>query len=398
MKPLNAEMSENVWSMIFLAYLLSFIGPFASNAILSIIGVLEKTFSVSVDLIALSITLYLIPFSVVQLFSGAITDKIGYFKGLMLGLVIYTLAGIYVALSPTIVDFLIARFLQGIGAAFLSPVAMAMLGDFSSPRIRGTIMSGYAVSATAGVSLGPFLAGYLALVDWRIFFYLVSIVSASVAIVVLTRRLLLSRVHTSKSASRTIDNLKIGFKDVRLILFGFIGFLIFFARIAFYTYLSKTLEGPPYSLSPIIVGTYVSIAGLAGLVSSPVAGFLIDRVGKRKTALAGGFFIFLTFLLYFITDWYALLYFLVAMMGFSITLIFITMSTIVVDINPSLRSTYSSIYNALRFLGYSLGPTLALPVYLIFGLYGVLLLCLFISLFILTILFASFSVSVNKIL
>lgn len=363
---------KTIWSLIILAYFLAFIGPFTSNAILAIIAVLEDTFSVSVDMIALSITLYLVPFSVVQLFSGAISDKIGYFKGILIGSSIFALSSFYVAISPNIYHFILARFLQGIGAAFLTPLSMALLGDFSPPESRGKIMSGYAVAATAGISSSPIIAGYLAIFNWRFFFHLVAIGTFVFLTILFGKRSTLIRYSPASKSEDIIENIKIALSDKRLIVLGLFGFLIFFFRISFYTYLSKTLSSPPYYFDPVIIGSYISAAGFAGLLSSPIAGFLIDNLGKRFTALIASTLLCITFSLYFLIDWIAVLYILIIMMGLSITTLFITFSTIVVDINPRLRSTYSSVYNFLRFIGYSLGPTLTYPIYAQFGFYGIL--------------------------
>jgi len=80
---------KNVYSLIILAYILSFIGPFTSNAVIALVSVLQVDYNTTIDLVALSITIYLIPFSLVQFFSGAISDKMGYYKGLFLGLSMY---------------------------------------------------------------------------------------------------------------------------------------------------------------------------------------------------------------------------------------------------------------------------------------------------------------------
>jgi len=380
---------KNVYSLIILAYILSFIGPFTSNAVIALVSVLQVDYNTTIDLVALSITIYLIPFSLVQFFSGAISDKMGYYKGLFLGLSMYFFSSIYVVFAPDIYNFIAARFLQGFGASFLSPLSFAILGDFSKCEHRGKIMSGYAVSATLGVSSGPLIAGYFALTNWRLFFVSVAIVSIIVLVLLNLQKHWLGK-DLSKSQSSVFTNLRIALRDMGLIIFGGLGFLIFFLRIAFYTYLSDTLTKFPYNMNPLVVGSYISVAGFAGLVASPAVGWLIDKIGKRVTAFFGGLLLFTTFSMYFLIDWVSYLYVLIMMMGFSITMMFITFSTIVVDINPRLRSTYSSVYNALRFLGYSLGPSLMLPVYHSYGFPGVLVFCVTITFVVLAVVSTKF--------
>ena len=383
------EIEQNVFSLIFLAYILSFIGPFTSNAVIALVSVLQVDYNTTIDLIALSITIYLIPFSLIQFFSGAISDKMGYYKSLFLGLSVYFFSSVYIVLAPDIYNFIAARFLQGFGASFLSPISLAILGDFSRREHRGKIMSGYAVSATLGVSSGPLIAGYFALTNWRIFFVFVAIVSVIVLILMTLKKSWLGK-DTRKAQNSVFVNLGIALRDRGLVIFGGLGFLIFFLRIAFYTYLSDTLTKFPYNMDPFVVGSYISVAGFAGLIASPVVGWMVDNIGKRITSFVGGLFLFMTFSMYFLIDWVAYLYILIMLMGFSITMMFITFSTIVVDINPKLRSTYSSVYNALRFLGYSLGPSLMLPVYHIYGFSGVLFSCVTMTFMVLLVLSTKF--------
>lgn len=383
--------SEIVWSMILLGYAMSFIGPFTSNAVISIIPTLENTFSVSIALISLSITLYLFPFSLFQLFSGAISDRFGLMKGVLTGLTLFALSSFYVAIAPDIYHFIIARALQGVGAAFLYPSSMAILGEFSTPEKRGRIMSGFGVATTAGVSSGPLIAGFFAAFNWRLFFFILTVVSIMITLAFIAQKRYLMRSNISGTEDKAIvKNIITAIHDLRLIMLGMMGFLIFFMRIAFYTYLSETLSKAPYFYDPLTIGSYISVAGFAGLLSSPVAGYLDDKIGKRKTILIGSMFLLVPFILYFTINWVTYLLLLVVTMSFGITLVFITFSIITVEINPKLRPTYSSVYNAIRFLGYSLGPTMALPIFLAFEFTGVIILCLSVALVILFLAFTNF--------
>lgn len=372
---------HTVWSMVLLAYTLSFLGTFTSNAVIAIIPTLEHAFSVSIALISLSITLYLIPFSFTQLFSGAISDRIGLFKGILFGLSVFTFASVYVALSPDVYHFITARAIQGVGSAFLYPSAMALLGEFSSQRHKGKIMSGFGVAATAGVSLGPLVGGYIAQFDWRYLFYILSMIAILLSVLFFSRRNYLTALELAEEKN-IITNIIIAFKDTRLLMIGILGFLIFFVRLAFYTYLSETLSKAPYFFDPLMIGLYISVAGFAGLISSPIAGYLIDNAGKRKTIILGSVALIMTFILYFMESLLTYLLLMVMLMSFSITLIFISFSIIAIEINPKLRPTYSSVYNSIRFFGYSLGPTLSLPVFLVFSFDGIIVLCLSTAIFI----------------
>ena len=61
---------------LFFALLLiaSFLGPFGGNMILPMFRVLKHDFAVNVFLLGLSITLFMVPFAVTQLFSGLLSE------------------------------------------------------------------------------------------------------------------------------------------------------------------------------------------------------------------------------------------------------------------------------------------------------------------------------------
>ena len=62
-------------------------------------------------------------------------------------------------------------------------------------------------------------------------------------------------------------------------------------------------------------------------------------------------------------------------MGIGGTAAFTSLNAMIVECMPVSRGAASSIYNSFRFLGYRLSPVATLPVYLVYGLDGIVLLC-----------------------
>jgi len=60
-------------------------------------------------------------------------------------------------------------------------------------------------------------------------------------------------------------------------------------------------------------------------------------------------------------------------MGFITTLSFTPLNTLAVEIDPKLRGTISSIYGSFRFVGYALGPVAPYPIFVLYGLNGVVI-------------------------
>ena len=83
----------------------------------------------------------------------------------------------------------------------------------------------------------------------------------------------------------------------------------------------------------------------------------------------------LTFVVFLSENWFNLLALLMVTLGFSATIAFTALNTLVVEIKPLFRGTASSIYSSFRFLGYALGPLLLYIPYAYCSLKGVVTVC-----------------------
>ena len=74
----------------------------------------------------------------------------------------FTLASIACGFAPTALALIVARFVQGIGAAAASSVILAIIAtEFPRPADRAKAMSGYMFVSVSGGSLGLFVGGLL---------------------------------------------------------------------------------------------------------------------------------------------------------------------------------------------------------------------------------------------
>jgi DHA2 family multidrug resistance protein len=118
-------------------------------------------FGVSVDRVEWILTAYLLVFAVMLPTSGWLADRWGYKTMFLMGLFLFTLGSFLCSLSWSI-DVLIAfRVLQGSGAGLLMPVGMAIITREFPPEKRGIALGFWSVAASASVSLGPTVGGYL---------------------------------------------------------------------------------------------------------------------------------------------------------------------------------------------------------------------------------------------
>jgi len=360
-------------AVLMILLMIQFMGPFSGNMIMPMFKVLKNEFQVEIFMLSLSITLYMVPFSVFQLFAGFISDLfLGKKRTMSVGLAVYCLGTFLIALSDNIWTFIASRLIQGVGNALISPILMATIGDIYPREIRGRIMGLMAISTTLGGSFGPLVGGYFALVNWRIGYFLLAFLSGLYFF--LLQFLLPKGSKSSRKVGVMLNQVKSIVFNFNVIMLCLLGFILFFSRISFYTYFSDYLSMPPLNLGSDVIGMYISATGVGGIISGFIAGYLIDRIGRRITGLLGFVFYILILSLFFTPIWYTCIFVIMLLMGFASTMVFTSINTLVVEISPENRGIVTSIYGFIRFLGYALAPIIAYPIYKYALIHGVLML------------------------
>src|SRR5690348_17254989 len=102
-----------------------------------------------------------------------IGDRIGRRRTYLIGLLVFGIASMTCALAPSIGLLITARALQGIGAALISPAALALLTAATPPAKRGAIMGVYAAVMGLAVVGGPLVGGAVTEgLAWRWIFWI----------------------------------------------------------------------------------------------------------------------------------------------------------------------------------------------------------------------------------
>lgn len=348
-----------------------YIGPLSGNAVLAMIPVLKAEFGASAEEILVSITFFMLPFALFNLFSGTVSDVYGRRRILTFGFLIYALGCVFCVLSSDLMSFYLSRSVQGVGYAFVNPVLLAVLGDMTPPKERGKVMGYFGAFTTAGIATGPMIAGFLTPYDWRWMFVLVAVLAVGVSIWIRTA-CLVSRPNPG--ALRDLKaNVRTAVSNRAVITLCALGFLAFLCYMGALGFLSDHLSIPPLSMDEGSVGLLVGMSGVAGMFAAPLGGRLVDAKGRTFTAAIGFGVVGLAFLsLYLSSDWvqYAgsLLVF-----GTGTAFIWAALLTITVEVIPRLKGTVSSVFNSSRFFGYSLAPLVFAPIYSVGG-FGPLLL------------------------
>ncbi len=104
---------------------------------------------------------YLLAYAVPLLITGRLGDRFGPKRLYLAGLAVFTLASLWCGLTGTIESLIIARVVQGLGAALMTPQTMAVITRIFPPDQRGRAMSLWGATAGVATLVGPILGGVL---------------------------------------------------------------------------------------------------------------------------------------------------------------------------------------------------------------------------------------------
>jgi EmrB/QacA subfamily drug resistance transporter len=127
------------------------------------------------------------------LFGGGLGDRIGRKRVFLIGTIWFAVASLGCALAPGVGTLVLARGLQGVGAALLVPGSLAILEASFVPADRSRAIGAWSGLGGVATAIGPFIGGWLiSAVSWRLVFF-INIPLAIVVILVALRHVPESR-------------------------------------------------------------------------------------------------------------------------------------------------------------------------------------------------------------
>lgn len=192
--PCRAEARSTVLLVTILGSSLAFIDGTVVTVALPVIG---THFGGSLNLMQWVVNAYALLLAALLLIGGSAGDLYGRRRIFNAGVVIFALASLWCGLAESATQLVVARAVQGFGAALLVPNSLAIISAAFPESERGRAIGTWAGFSAIAAALGPVIGGWLIdLGSWRLIFLI------NLPIAALTLGLSLWRVPESRDATK----------------------------------------------------------------------------------------------------------------------------------------------------------------------------------------------------
>jgi EmrB/QacA subfamily drug resistance transporter len=132
---------------------------------------LAKAFTASFSQVQWIVLAYLLAVTTLVVSAGRLGDITGRRRLLLAGILLFTAASALCGMAPTLWILMVARAVQGLGAAIMMALTMAFVGETVPREKTGSAMGLLGTMSAIGTALGPSLGGLLITeMSWRAIF------------------------------------------------------------------------------------------------------------------------------------------------------------------------------------------------------------------------------------
>ncbi len=365
--------------LVVLVSLAAFMGPFTQTVYTPILPDLEERFHTSLFVVNLTISLFTIVLAAMQIVYGPLTDRRGSRAVLVPAVLLYALASVGCAFSPTASLLLVFRALQAAGIAAGSVVATTVIGDLFTGRERGRAMGTFQMLVALGPVVGPVVGGIIAVHSGFVGIFLMLAVAGLLLTLAQSVFLPETRVpHTGEVRRMTLADFGRIIAAPQGSAVILLGVVQYFAYYCFLVFLPDILR-QGYHLTADKTGLAFLPLSLGIVGGSYIGGRIQAHWSGPRILLVTSLLNAVSLILFIMLAGLSLSALLVdsGLFGILLGLSLPVQTTILAGAFVRERATAIGVYNFARYLGMAAGPMLGAVLYsqggvpLLFGFTGV---------------------------
>ena len=304
-----------------------------------------------------------------QIPSGLASDRFGRMPTIYVGMSLFVLAAAIAAVAQTIEVLLVARFVQGIGAASAIVISRAIVRDVASGKDAAQLMSLMTMIFTAAPVIAPSIGALLvANWNWRAPFIVIAI-CGFVLLIGIRRNL--SETHTPDASEHPLRQLGSSFREFfshRQSVFGLLLLILPPAGYLSIIAVSAALTVEIYGFTITQYGLIFACAGVSILLGSAANRWLIVRFDMMQLIALGIALVFISSAQLLIIAWLGSASFwwvwsCVCLYMFTIAILVANSTVLALDPLPKIAGVASSIIGTLQNVFGASGAILVALIY-----------------------------------
>jgi len=164
--------------LIFFFGSLVALGPLSIDFYLPAFPTIANAFGVSVFSVQNTLSAFLVGYGCGQFFGGSLSDQIGRKRVGYIGLSVYILASLALALTRNIEQMIVLRFFQAIGGGFSTVICMATVRDIYPVEQLGRRFATVTMVVLIAPLVAPMIGSYVLPLGWQVVFVIKAVYAA----------------------------------------------------------------------------------------------------------------------------------------------------------------------------------------------------------------------------
>jgi len=165
------RLSTTAWTFVITAIAL-FMASLDNLVVTTALPVIRADFDATIAELEWMVNAYTLTFAVLLLTGAALGDRFGRKRMFIIGVSIFTAGSAIAALSSSSTELIVARAIQGVGGAILTPLSLTILSAAVPPERRAVALGAWGGIAGLAIAIGPLVGGAIAEgLDWQWIFW-----------------------------------------------------------------------------------------------------------------------------------------------------------------------------------------------------------------------------------